>query len=133
MVRKGRDRADLPDLAGQWVLDGLDHAALAAAFNECRVCYFYDAYTAYSDYAAACGCIPVVVPMPGIAKSAWVPEPGGRPGVAYGDDDIPHALATREGLLDYMRGVEARNLVSVGHFVAVVARHFALPDEAAPA
>lgn len=130
MIRKGRDREDLTDLSGEWVLDGLDHRAMAEAFNECRVCYFYDGYTAYSDYAAACGCIPVVVPLPGIEKQQWVPEAGGRSGVAYGEADIPHALATRDALLAYMRGVEGQNLASVRRFISVVAAHFGLQEPA---
>ena len=131
MIRKGRHREDSPDLRGEWVLDGLDHQALARAFNECRICYFYDAYTAYAGYAAACGCIPVIVPMPGVSKEAWVPEEGSRFGLAYGDADIPHALATRAALLENMRRMEHQNEASVRQFVSVVAAHFGLGDTAA--
>ena len=130
MIRKGRDRKDLPDLRQEWVLDGLDHQALAQAFNECRVCYFYDSYTAYAPYAAACGCIPVIVPVAGVDKKTWVPEAGGPLGVAYGEADIPHALATQEALLDSMRSMELHNQASVRQFVSVVAAHFGLDDSA---
>lgn len=128
MIRKGRDRVDLPDLRREWVLDGLDHQALARAFNECRICYFYDLYTAYAGYAAACGCIPVIVPVAGISKEAWVPEEGGRFGLAYGDDDIPHALATRATLLENMRGLEHHSEATVRQFVSVVTTHFGFDD-----
>ena len=128
MIRKGRDRTDLPDLRQEWVLDGLDHQTLAQAFNECRICYFYDAYTAYAAFAAACGCIPVIVPMPGVSKEVWVPEEAGRLGVAYGDADIPHALATRAALLEGMRGVERHSEASVRQFVSIVAAHFGFDD-----
>lgn len=131
MIRKGRDREDLPDLQREWVLDGLDHQALARAFNECQRCYFYDAYTAYASYAAACGCVPVIVPMQGISKEAWVPEEGGRLGLAYGDADIPHAIATRAALLEAMARVEQQNEASVSRFISVVAAHFDLGDTAA--
>lgn len=123
MIRKGRHRPDLPNLRGEWVVDGMNHESLARAFNECRICYFYDAYTAYAPLAAACGCIPVVVPLPGLTKEQWSPH---QPhlGVAYGDDDIPRALATREALLDGMRSTERRNVDSVRNFVSVVGKHF---------
>lgn len=130
MVRKGRTRDDLPDLRREWVLDGLDHQALAKAFNECRVCYFYDTYTAYAGYAAACGCIPVIVPLPGVDKETWMPKETDRFGLAYGDADIPHALETRAAMLENMRGVEHRNEASVQRFVSIAAAHFALDDAA---
>jgi len=131
MIRKGRERKDLPNLSREWVLDGLDHQALARAFNECRICYFYDTYTAYAAYAAACGCIPVVVPVSGVSKEAWVPEESGRLGVAYGEADIPHALATRAILLENMRSVAIGNEASVRQFVATVTAHFGFDDAAA--
>ena len=131
MIRKGRDRKDLPDLRREWVLDGLDHQALARAFNECRICYFYDQYTAYAAYAAACGCIPVIVPVDGVDKEAWTPEEGGRLGIAYGDADIPHALATRATLLENMLSLGHQSEASVRRFVAVITAHFGLDDTAA--
>lgn len=130
MIRKGRDREDLPDLRQKWVLDGLDHQSLAQAFNECRVCYFYDSYTAYAAYAAACGCIPVIVPVAGVDKQAWVPEEGGRLGLAYGEDDIQHALDTRAALLASMRSMELHSEASVRQFVSVVSAHFGFEDDA---
>lgn len=122
MIRKGRHRKDIPSLRGKWVVDGLSHESLADAFNECRICYFYDAYTAYAPLAAACGCIPVIVPLPNVTREMWSPHP--HLGVAYGDDDIPRALATREALLDGMRSTEARNVQSVRNFVSAVCEHF---------
>lgn len=127
MVRKGGDRPDLPDLSDKWVVDGYSHRQLADAFNECRACYFFDLHTMYAAYAAACGCLPIVVPQPGLAKDRWVPEEAGRHGVAYGEDDAGHAIATRELLLENLRRVEEDTASSVRHFVSVVATHFAVP------
>lgn len=124
MVRKGKNRPDLPDLHGKWVVDDLDHVELAKAFNECKICYFYDTYTAYAQYAAACGCIPIIVPIPGVTKFQWTPEEVGHLGVAYGEDDIEYAIHTRESLLKLMQEVPARNLEATKRFVEVVKRHF---------
>lgn len=126
MLRKGRDRPDLPDLSGKWIVDGLDHAELAKAFNECKICYFYDSYTAYAQYAAACGCIPVIVPVPGVSKMQWTPEEIGHLGVAYGEGDIEHAVRTRAELLKVMQEVPQKNQQAVARFVEVVALHFKL-------
>jgi hypothetical protein len=127
MVRKGGDRHDLPDLSGRWVVDGYDHCQLAAAFNECRACYFYDLHTMYAAYAAACGCLPIVVPLPGLSKDQWIPEEAGRYGLAYGDDDAEHAIATRKLLLENFQRAEDDTVDSVRRFVSVVASHFTNP------
>jgi hypothetical protein len=121
MVRKGKTRTDLPRLAGLEVVDGLDHARLARIFNARRACYFFDPYTAYSEYAALCGCIPIVVPLPGVGKDAWTP--GGRPGVAYGEDDVENAIASRPRLLQFVRESEQASLDSVRRFVSIVREH----------
>jgi hypothetical protein len=126
MIRKGIDRKDLPDLSKLWVVDGYSHHELASAFNECRVCYFYDPYTTYTAYAAACGCIPVIVPMAGVSKKEWVPEEDRSYGVAYGEDDIQYAIETRELMLNQLHAIAHNNLTSAQCFVTTVTKHFAL-------
>ncbi|MGN6313441.1 MAG: hypothetical protein ACTHMO_06755 [Rhodanobacteraceae bacterium] len=126
MIRKGKSRPDLPSFRGKTVVDGMDHRSLAKVFNEKKYCYFYDAYTGYSAYAAACGCIPVIVPVPGLDRSAWEPNGGRKPGIAYGEGDIPYAIETRPLLLQRMADAESKSLDSVGHFLAVVEKHFQL-------
>lgn len=128
MVRKGRDRPDLPNLKDCWVVDGRTHQELAKIFNECRICYFYDLYTAYSVYAAVCGCIPVIVPIKGVTKQDWMPKEQNRFGLAYGDDDILHAIATRELLLRELRETDQRNTRSVNEFVLAVRERFNLHE-----
>lgn len=127
MVRKGAHREDLPDLSDQWVVDGYSHHDLARAFNQCKICYFYDPYTAYAAYAAACGCVPVIVPLPGVSRQSWVPEESGRYGLAYGESDILHAVETRSLMLDQLRSVAQRNVESAQRFALVVKEHFELP------
>jgi hypothetical protein len=126
MIRKGRSRTDLPSLRGKMVVDGMNHRSLAKVFNEKKYCYFYDTYTGYSSYAAACGCIPVVVPAPGVERTAWEPNGGRKPGIAYGETDIPYAIETRPLLLQRMADAEGRSQDSVKHFVAIVEDHFQL-------
>lgn len=124
MVRKGKIRTDLPDLSEQWVVDGHTHEELAKIFNECKICFIYDLYTMYSAYAALCGCVPVIVPVPGMTKTQWVPEDCKRFGLAYGNEDIPHAVATRGLLLEGLHQAEQQGINSVEHFVSVVDQHF---------
>jgi hypothetical protein len=124
MIRKGESRLDLPDLSHQWVVDGHTHQELSKIFNECKICYFYDLYTTYAAYAAVCGCIPVIVPLAGITKDQWIPEEHHRFGLAYGIDEIPHAIATRGLMLDSLRAINQKNIESVKHFVSTVREHF---------
>ncbi|WP_458071584.1 hypothetical protein [Rhodanobacter sp. BL-MT-08] len=124
MIRKGKDRIDLPDLRNEWVVDGHSHQELAEIFNQCKICYFYDLYTMYAAYAAMCGCIPVVVPVDGVSKDQWVSEESNRVGLAYGVDDIPYAVDTRGRLLENVRAVNNGNLESVQRFVSIVSSHF---------
>lgn len=124
IIRKGRNRADLPSLNGLWILDGLDHSKMAKAFNECEKCYFYDPYTLYSTYAALCGCVPIIIPLPGVAKDQWLPEEELRYGIAYGEDDFSYAIATREKLIDRLDRDEESNENSIHQFVGTVVQFF---------
>jgi hypothetical protein len=127
MIRKGKGRRDIPSMVGRWVVDDLGHHELADVFNECTHCYFYDAHTMYATYAALCGCIPIIVPLPGVSKEQWIPEEELRFGLAYGEDDIPHALDTRDLLIARMDHDEELNNESVRHFVTVVRDFLDLP------
>lgn len=130
MIRKGKARSDLPSLDGKLVVDGLKHRRLAKIFNEKQYCYFYDPYTAYSSYAAACGCIPVVVPVAGIPADAWEPDGGSKPGIAYGEAQIRHAVRSRRALLERMAMAEQRSTESVERFVEILKCHFELDTHA---
>lgn len=99
LVRKGAGRPLVHDLQGSVRLDGFSHAETAEAFNRARLFYSYDLYTMYSVYAAICGCIPIVVPAPGLSKTDWLPDEKDRYGLAYGEDEIAWALETRSLML----------------------------------
>jgi hypothetical protein len=68
---------------------------LAELFNRTERFYCYDNYTFLFTQAAMCGCISVVIPDGTKTKEEWLN--GSRLykyGIAYGEDDIPRALAT---------------------------------------
>ncbi len=97
MMRKGAGREHVHP-PGSIPLDGLSHEDMVAVFNRTERFYCYDLYTFYTINAALCGCIPIVVPDPGIAKEQWIRLPKDRYGVAYGEDDVDWAVATRPDL-----------------------------------
>jgi hypothetical protein len=71
----------------------------------------------YALYAALCGCIPIVVPDPNMTKEAWVPDERDRYGIAYGEEDIPWAISTRDKLLARVRVVREEQDALVRTFV----------------
>jgi hypothetical protein len=72
-----------------------DLTGLAELFNRTEKFYCYDNYTFLFTQAAMCGCISIVIPDGTKTKEEWLD--GSRLykyGIAYGEDDIPRALAT---------------------------------------
>jgi hypothetical protein len=116
-LRKSKERDILHDLTDWVLIDGLSHEEISKIFNECKYFISYDLYTMYSVYAAMCGCISIVVPIDGLSKEAWIPEPERRYGIAYGEDDIEFAIRTRNLLLEQLDRQEATNLETVKLFI----------------
>jgi len=72
-----------------------DLIGLAELFNRTERFYCYDNYTFLYTQAAMCGCISVVIPDGTKTKEEWLDGSQlHKYGIAYGEDDIPRALAT---------------------------------------
>ncbi|MDZ4097099.1 MAG: hypothetical protein U1E13_00220 [Methylophilaceae bacterium] len=108
IVRKGGDRLKNAHDAGAIKIDGLSHAEIAEIFNRAKYFISYDLYTMYSQYAAMCGCISVVVPLDGMTKYEWNQDEENRYGIAYGFDDIDWAISTMSSI---KRVIDDRNRV----------------------
>jgi hypothetical protein len=117
LLRKGKGRPLLHDPDGSTLLDGMSHDEMAGAFNRTTRLYSYDPYTLYNVYAALCGCIPIVVPTPGMTKEAWLPRAEDRFGLAYGEEEIPWAIRTRDALLARFRRVEQEESEMLHSFI----------------
>lgn len=124
ILRKGKGRTIVHDLSDSVLVDDLSHAEMAAVFNRVAMCVSYDTYTMYSMFAAMCGCISVVVPEEGVAKEQWYPDPRDRYGMAYGFDDIEHAVRTRHLVLPHLKAQEAQANESVARFAEKCDRYF---------
>ena len=99
MMRHEPNRVPSHNLQDSVCIDGLSHEEVAQIFKRTERFYSYDPYTFYLWYAAICGCIPIVVPLPGVSKGEWQVTEGDRLGLAYGEEDIEWAIATRDKLL----------------------------------
>ncbi len=88
--------------------------------------YSMDPATFRSVEAAMAGTPSVVVPVPGVAKAEWLASVGDefRFGVAYGDADLPHAVATLPCVMPRMRAKAAQERETVEDFVRLAVAYF---------
>lgn len=100
LIRKGQaTAAEVPGDDDAIVIDGMSHEETAEIFNSCKYLYCHDPYTMYSLYAAVCGCIPIVIPEPGLSRVEWRATYPFKHGIAYGMEEAGWAAETRDGLL----------------------------------
>ena len=125
LLRKGRGTPIVHDLHNSVLVDPLTHAEKAKVFNQAKYFYTYDPYTLYSRYAALCGCIPIIVPQPGVTREQWVPCVEERYGLAYGEEDIDWAVSTRHLLLQQIAREQAAETVMLQSFIQQCKTYFA--------
>ena len=127
MVRKGKATFDPAMAEGDrfGLLDSLPHKEIAAIFNTCEVFVSHDLYTLYLYYAARCGCVPMVVPEPGLDGATWREGYELRFGVAYGESELDWARSTRTDLMAEMVALQERELEMVRSFVRKLHATFA--------
>lgn len=120
IIRKGKNRPHDYHEENAIGVDGLSHEEMANIFRKSKYFISYDLYTMYSRYAAMCGCIPVVVPEPGLSEEKWRPEIDKRYGVAYGWEGVPWAIETRDLLLEAIKKSDIDSDNSVHNFVRII-------------
>lgn len=123
IIRKGRNRRDLPLSFDGPVIDAWTEEEKVSAFNKYKICYFYDTQTFYASIAAVCGCIPVVVMEKGCSLENYRKGVDSLAGVAFGEEDIPRALATRDELLKQMN-FDRKNEEAVRKFLKILQKNF---------
>lgn len=128
MVRKGGHKPRIPQTEGAEQLDEKSHEEIAAAFNRCEVFYCYDEATMYSQYAALCGCLSVVIPGSHTTREAWVDGYEiARYGIAYGLDDLDHARETMHLVRPLLEARSEAGIETVRNLVSLTKNHFAKP------
>ena len=127
IVRKGRSRTDLPSEFDGPIIDNLSEEEKVKIFNECKYCYCYDLQTFYSQIAAVCGCISIVVLEPGKQVEDYYSsdEISNHPGVAFGNtsEEIKHALETMDDLRKQLDFSEHNN-EQVNNFINLLNNQF---------
>lgn len=128
ILRKGKNRSDLPNSFDGIIVDDLTEQQKVKVFNQCKYCYSYDMQTAYSDIAALCGCISIKVPESGCSATDYMKGNDSRYGIAYGDsaDEIEYAIKTRQLLVDrfYDKSRDESNKNEVESFIKILEKEF---------
>ena len=117
ILRKGKNRKIVHNIKNSILIDGKSNQEIAEIFNNTKCCISYDLHTAYTAYAALCGCIPIVIPESGLSKEEWCSKEEESYGVAYGFCDIDYAKKTREKLLLETKQHEKKTEESVENFI----------------
>lgn len=124
-LRKGSGRTLVHDVNGSILIDGMSHQQVSQIFKQVKTFISYDLYTAYSVFAALCGCDSIVIPENGINKEEWFRAPEGRYGVAYGFNDIDHMRKTRGLLIEKIKLDHELNEQRVSAFILESQKFFA--------
>jgi len=91
---------------------------LADNFNRCEIFYSYDSATWLSVMASLCGCVSLVIPDAGVSAEEWHNKfPYFKYGIAYGNEDLPYALATNKLLKPELLKLEAETLELTKQFI----------------
>lgn len=116
------------------LIDNCSIEEIIEIFNTREYFYCYDPYSFYDSIAALCGCIPIVYPIAGVNKLEWLKtralfqfsmgKKNDISGLAYGEDDIPHARNTlcdvrkeREMAIEFGKGTVAQFIdTTYGYF-----------------
>ena len=124
VVRKGRNRKDLPAEFDGPIIDNMPDVEKVRILNECEKCYFYDTQTFYSSVAVVCGCVPIIVPEPGKNKEDYYSQ---TVGLAFADtpEEIAYAIRTRDQRLKSLDFAES-NEKSISLFIKILNERFGL-------
>jgi len=128
-IRKGKNKRISHDIQNSILIDGKKHQEIAAIFKQVETFISYDSHTAYSRFAALCGCDSVVIPDEGVTQDAWKPNIEDRYGVAYGFENVEWARSTRNQLLETVNAFETRSVANVLNFIQEVDIFFASDND----
>lgn len=119
ILRKGKNRSDLPEYLDGTVIDDLPEAEKVKVFNRCERCVSYDTQTSYSSIAAICGCLSIVVPEGGKTWRDYLKNEDKIPGVAYGfeEQELEWARTTSSDVIKLYERVNQDGLKNVRKFI----------------
>jgi hypothetical protein len=123
-IRKGKGKPIVHDLKDSILIDDLPHEEIAKIFKRVKQFISYDTKTAYSYFAAVCGCESVVIPDIGVSEDQWIPDIHSRVGLAYGFENISKALDTLNQVEGFLISEENASYESVRIFLNEIENFF---------
>jgi hypothetical protein len=125
-IRKGKIKTVPFNIAGAILIDGMKHNEISKIFKKSKYFISFDRNTAFSRFAALCGCISIVVPEEGVDEKVWQPDIDKRYGISYGFEaaKIEQALATLGELKNQLLKEEKDSEECVRKFIDEVANFF---------
>lgn len=128
IVRKGKSRKDLPEKFDGPVIDSLPEQEKVRVFNRCEYCISYDTQTSYSEIAALCGCISVVIPEEGKSWRDYRLSDEERYGQAFGfaEEELNWAQKTRDKIKGRYVRMNKEGIFAAQNFVKLCRDYFYL-------
>lgn len=126
IIRKGRERGDLPNYFDGIIVDSLSEEEKVKVFNNCEFCYSYDMQTFYTTVAAICGCTVIQVPESGKTRKDYLKGDDVKYGVAFGDsqDELEYAKNTKCLILERLQEEQKKNIINVKNFIYACEEYF---------
>ena len=126
ILRKGKNRKDLPSTFIGPIIDNLSECRKVKILNRCEYCYLYDTQTFYGTIAAVCGAIPIVVLEKGKTRNDYLGNGETGYGVAYGDteSEVDFAIKTRNLCLEDLKKLEIYGEQQVIEFIKTCEDYF---------
>lgn len=120
LIKKGKnkslDKHSDNDLnLDSWISDQY----LSEVFNSRQRFISYDSITFHSVQAALCGCLSIIIPDNNISKEEYFKRsPLCKYGIAYGMDDIEHALKTQHLVKDHILSMKNECTLLVKSYIS---------------
>lgn len=126
ILRKGAWRSDVPKNIDGIVIDDLPEKEKVEVFNKCEYCISYDTQTSYSQIAAMCGCISIVVPEEGKCKEDYRSNYDNDYGEAFGfsKEEINYAKKTAPYIIENYKSINEKSIENVRNFIYYVNKYF---------
>ena len=91
---------------------------MSKIFNKSAFFFSYDNNTYLSVAAALCGCISIVIPNSNMTQEEWSSKSESlKYGVAYGVENLNHAIQTQSAVAAHLQQLEQTNLKTVLNFI----------------
>ena len=95
-----------------------DETIIKNLMNKSEKFICFDSCSFIAVQAALCGCLTIVVPDHGFSKEEWTDNHKFlKYGIAYGYEDIQHAIETKDLIRPYLKELEENALKTVHDFV----------------